>query len=98
MAIDIDAIRQRTWEHYQKAKDNLPLTESKTFEHYDAAISDVIPDFNADKLEFGSYDKENYSDALEVPKRAAILILLGILIIAAGFYLNDLKLCLNSST
>lgn len=61
MAIDTDAIYKSTWEHYQKAKSNLLLTEAKALEHYDAAISDVIPDFNADKLEFGSYDKENYA-------------------------------------
>lgn len=60
MAVNTDAIYKSTWEHYQKAKGNLVLKESKTLFHSDA-ISDVIPGFDADKLEFGSYDKENYA-------------------------------------
>ena len=42
-----------------RAKKNVVMREM--FEHREDAISDVIPGFNADKLEFGSYDKENYA-------------------------------------
>ena len=60
MSIDVRKIYESTWKHYQQAKKN--SLESRTmFEHCDEAISDVIPGFEADELEFGSYDKENYA-------------------------------------
>lgn len=60
MAIDIDKIYKNTFEHYQQAKSNI-VTETM-FEHCAKdAISDAIPGFQADKLEFGSYDKENFA-------------------------------------
>lgn len=60
MAIDIKAIYNITWEHYQEAKKS--LTKKKDiFEIYDSAISDVIPGFVADKLKFGSFDEENFA-------------------------------------
>ena len=59
MAIDINAIYKNTREHYQQAKNN--VIAKGMFEHRADAISDVIPGFEADKLEFGSYDKENYA-------------------------------------
>ncbi len=62
MGINVEAIYKSTWDHYQKAKRTLiALNESRALEHFDAAISDVIPGFSADKLEFGSYDEENYA-------------------------------------
>lgn len=61
MAIDISAIYKSTYEHYQQAKNNVIVIESAMFEHRADAISDAIPGFEADKLEFGSYDKENYA-------------------------------------
>ncbi|MBQ9233404.1 MAG: adenylate/guanylate cyclase domain-containing protein [Lachnospiraceae bacterium] len=60
MAIDVDKIYKSTWEHYIKAKSNV-IEKRMYFEHRADAISDVIPGFEADKLEFGSYDKENYA-------------------------------------
>ena len=60
MAINIDKIYKSTWEHYQQAHQSL-IIEERAFAHYDSAISDVIPGFEADKLEFGSYDKENFA-------------------------------------
>lgn len=60
MAVDTEAIYKSTWDHYQKAKGHLILKESKELTHFDA-ISDVIPGFSANKLEFGSYDRENYA-------------------------------------
>lgn len=59
MAIDISAIYKSTFEHYQQAKRNIIAKEA--FAHRSDAISDAIPGFDADKLEFGSYDKENYA-------------------------------------
>ena len=59
MAIDINAIYKNTCEHYQQAQSN--VIAKGMFEHRADAISDVIPGFEADKLEFGSYDKENYA-------------------------------------
>jgi len=60
MSVNIDAIYKSTWEHYQQAKESL-IEKRAFFEHSDSAISNVIPGFDADKLEFGSYDKENYA-------------------------------------
>ena len=60
MAINIEKIYNSTWENYQKAKMNVPEKRAM-FEHCDSAISDVIPGFEAEKLEFGSYDTENYA-------------------------------------
>lgn len=60
MAINVKSIYEKTLEHYEKA--NQKLIEKRVFfEHADSAISDVIPGFDADKLEFGSYDKENFA-------------------------------------
>ena len=58
MAVDVDEIYKSTWEHYQKAKSNV-IKKDFVLEHRADAISDIIPGFEADKLEFGSYDKEN---------------------------------------
>lgn len=60
MAIDMNEIYKSTWEHYQQAKESL-FEKRALIEHFDAAISDVIPGFEANKLEFGSYDKENFA-------------------------------------
>ena len=61
MALDIKKLYEITWTHYEKAKKNIEVEKRMLFEHCDEAISDVIPGFEADKLEFGSYDKENYA-------------------------------------
>ena len=61
MAIDIEAIYQSTLEHYRKARSNLIALNERYVKHDSMAISDVIPGFEADKLEFGSYAKENYA-------------------------------------
>lgn len=60
MAVDVDEIYKSTWEHYQKAKSNV-IKKDFVLEHRVDAISDIIPGFEADKLEFGSYDKENFA-------------------------------------
>lgn len=60
MAIDIDSIYKTTIEHYIQAKQN-QMKKRAFLEHSDGAISDIIPGFDAEKLEFGSYDKENFA-------------------------------------
>ncbi len=60
MNIDIDEVRKTTWEHYIQAKGNMELQEHRTV-YAHSAISDVIPGFKAEKLEFGSYDKGNFA-------------------------------------
>lgn len=60
MSIDVSAIYKSTTDHYMQALKNIAIKKSM-FQHSDDAISDVIPGFEADKLEFGSYDKENYA-------------------------------------
>ena len=60
MSIDISAVYKSTIEHFKQAQKNIAI-EKRMFENSADAISDVIPGFEADKLEFGSYDKENYA-------------------------------------
>ena len=60
MSININEIYENTLSHYQKAKNSIPK-EKIFLEHRADAISDVIPGFEADKLEFGSFAKENYA-------------------------------------
>ena len=60
MSVDISAIYKSTLEHFNQARNNI-IIEKRALEHSAEAISDVIPGFEADKLEFGSYDKENYA-------------------------------------
>jgi class 3 adenylate cyclase len=56
----INEIYKNTEKHYLKAASNLRKSMIM-LEHADSAISDVIPGFSADILEFGSYDRENYA-------------------------------------
>lgn len=60
MSVDIDKIYKSTWAHYENAKKNV-VEKHVVLEHSVTAISDVIPGFEADKLKFGSYDKENFA-------------------------------------
>lgn len=60
MFVDVSAVYKSTIEHFKQAQKNIAI-EKRMFEHSADAISDVIPGFEADKLEFGSYDKENYA-------------------------------------
>lgn len=60
MAININEIYNATITHYKRARDTLVIKASQMV-HESAAISDVIPGFQADKLEFGSYDRENFA-------------------------------------
>lgn len=59
MSINLDVIYSNTYKHYKDAKNN--IQKRAILEHSFSAISDRIPWFDADKLEFGSYDKENFA-------------------------------------
>lgn len=59
MAVDTEAIYKSTMVHYYKAKSN--ISESRMNNYQASALSDVVPGFEADKLEFGSYDKGNFA-------------------------------------
>ena len=59
MAIDVDVIYSNTYKHYEDAKNN--IQKRAILEHSFSAISDVIPGVEANQLEFGSYDKENFA-------------------------------------
>ena len=48
MAVNVTEIYNTTWEHYQKAQESI-IAKRSILEH-SAAISDVIPGFEADKL------------------------------------------------
>ena len=71
MSLNIEKIYQSTWEHYKNAKKSI-VEKHMYLEHRADAISDVIPGFEADKLKFGSYDKENYA-VLFVDMRSSTL-------------------------
>lgn len=60
MGLDIEDIYKKTWEYYQRCKENLlkkSLTEDKEIE----AISDRIPGYKSSELDFGSYSKDSYA-------------------------------------
>ena len=59
--ININEIYESTKEHYDKAKETLEnIKHSFIFEGADA-ISDTIPGYQADYLEFGSFAKDNFA-------------------------------------
>lgn len=59
--IDISEIYKLTKDHYDKAKSTLEdLKHSLLYENADA-ISDTIPGYQAEYLEFGSFDKDNFA-------------------------------------
>ena len=59
MSLDVDAIYKSTMDHYNLAKEK--LLESGLNEYRASAVSDRIPDFKADKLEFGAYEKGKFA-------------------------------------
>lgn len=59
--INVDEVYSKTKEHYNQAKKTLQeIKHSLLLEHADA-ISDTIPGYRAEYLEFGSYDKDNFA-------------------------------------
>lgn len=74
--LDIDKVYEKTKEHYDQAKESVVLIHKAIYERAEA-ISDTIPGYKADYLEFGSYDKDNFAvlfvDMRNSTKRAAQL-------------------------
>lgn len=58
--INMDDVYAETLLQYKKAKYSLMKIEKRNFAN-ESAISDIVPGYSADKLEFGSYDKDNFS-------------------------------------
>lgn len=58
MGINYEEIYNTTYEGYKRAKNN--ILYRSILEANSSAISNVIPGFDADKLQFGSYDEENF--------------------------------------
>lgn len=58
--LDIDEVYKKTKEHFKQAKQAMVLMHKILYERADA-ISDTIPGYKADYLEFGSYDKDNFA-------------------------------------
>jgi len=59
LAINLDDVRKIAGDNYEAAKRNLSLLHKGLFE-YAQAISDVVPGYEAQELEFGSYDTDNF--------------------------------------
>lgn len=58
--IDIDKVYEITFSHYCKARGNVLLEHRAAFEN-NAALSDVVPGYNAEFVEFGDYLKDNFA-------------------------------------
>lgn len=59
MSFDVDTIYKSTMDHYNLAKKK--LRESRLNEYQASAVSDRVPDFKADKLEFGAYEQGKFA-------------------------------------
>ena len=75
--IDIENIYKVTKQHYVKAKESLEIRHNAVYNESADAISDTIPGYKADYLEFGSYAKDNFAvlfvDMRNSTKRAETL-------------------------
>lgn len=73
MGVDFLAVYESALNRYEQAFENIELRKS-ILAYESRAISDVIPGFEAEKLEFGSFAKENYAvlfvDMRQSTKRA----------------------------
>ena len=61
MMVNLKQIEEKTREFYKKAKNELILHEQRyvAFEH--SALSDVIPNYKSDVLDFGAYKEDNFA-------------------------------------
>lgn len=57
--MDFDKLYDKVQERYDRAKESVSKIEKALFEH--SAISDTIPGYHAEVLEFESYDKDNFT-------------------------------------
>lgn len=74
--LDIDKIYEETFECYIKAKATL-INVEKRYLFENKAISDTVPGYHAEKLDFGSFAEDNFSvlfiDMRNSTKRAQII-------------------------
>lgn len=59
--VNLKQIEEKTRESYRKAKNELLLFEQRSLEFEHSAISDVIPNYKADLLDFGAYKEDNFA-------------------------------------
>lgn len=59
--VDIKQIEQKTKEYYDEAKRQLLLFEQRSVHFEHSAISDVIPNYKSDLLDFGAYKEDNFA-------------------------------------
>ena len=57
--MDFDELYKKILHHYEQAKKSLDKIEKTMLEH--SALSDVVPGYNADFLEFESYQEDNFT-------------------------------------
>ncbi|QOX63896.1 adenylate/guanylate cyclase domain-containing protein [Anoxybacterium hadale] len=76
--IDIEKIYEESYKHYNKAKKSLPIDfEKRAIFENASALSDVVPGYSAEKLDFGSYDNDKFAvvfiDIRQSTNRAQII-------------------------
>jgi len=59
--LDIEEIRKITLIHYYKAKSSIQKIEKRAIFENSAAISDVVPGYAAERIEFGACEKDNFT-------------------------------------
>ena len=64
--IDLKQIEEKTREYYQKAKAELALFERRGLQFEHSALSDVIPNYKSDLLDFGAYLEDNFAGVKRV--------------------------------
>jgi adenylate cyclase len=73
--IDLPKIEIEVRESYNKAKENINLIKKAMF--HESAISDRIPGYKANRLQFGNFEKDNFSvlfiDIRQSTQRARVI-------------------------
>ena len=79
--VNIKDIEEKTRKCYQKAKDELALFEKRSSVFAHSALSDVIPNYKSELLEFGAYIEDNFAvlfvDMRNSTKRCEIIDIMG---------------------
>lgn len=57
--IDVKSIYDTTLKKYRQAKNSITIEKRAMFEH-SSAISDTVPGYSADTMNFGAYEKDNF--------------------------------------
>lgn len=58
---DIDRVYNVAKESYNRAKESLRIVHKSMNESFNSAISDVVPGYEANRLNFGNYTKDNFA-------------------------------------